>query len=255
MISNKKDGVELILNKQRQLKQIKLRKKRKRRFITLISIFIIISIFYLYLTSSISQIKYVNITGIEYFSRNEIMELGDVEENQLYLLTFPSLIKTKIIKDDMINDVIITKNTNRILNIEIIEKRILGYVYTDKPYLLIETGELIELVKDKQNLILHLPLIEGFDIDFLPEIASSLKELTIEMLNNITEIHHHVNTYDENMLKIVMIDGNKVFTSLDSIITVNNYFSIIKSLKINRACIYIDESSKTAYTSQCPELD
>lgn len=215
----------------------------------------LISLLYLYITTPISQLKHINITGINYFTRAEIMNIGELEDTDFYLLTFTSLIKTKLLSDDMISDVVVTKDTKRNLYIEISEKRLLGYIYTDKPYLLVEKGELIELTKEKQGLITQIPLIVGFIEEYLSDLAGSLNELTIDIINNITEIHHYASTYDENMLKIIMIDGNKVFTSLDSIIAVNNYFSIVKSLKISNSCIFIDESSKTAYTSQCPESE
>lgn len=255
MISSKKDGVELILEKQKQLKKSKLHKKRKRRLTIVISFITVILLIYLYITTPISRLKHINITGINYFTRDEIMIIGEIEDSDFYLLTFTSLIKTKLLNEEMISDVAITKDDKRNLNIAISEKRLLGYIYTDKPYLLVENGELIELTKEKQGLITQIPLIVGFTEEYLTEIAGSLNELTVDIINNITEIHHYASTYDDNMLKIVMIDGNKVFTSLDSIITVNNYFAIVKSLKISNSCIFIDESSKTAYTSQCPESE
>lgn len=255
MISSKKDGVELILEKQKQLKKIKLHKKRKRVLTITISIVTLIFIIYLYIASPISHLNHINITGINYFTRNEIMEQSGIEDKDFYLLTFTSLIKTKLVKNEMISEVIVAKDRDRNLNIKITEKRLLGYLYSDKPYLLIENGELIELTKEKQGIITQIPLIIDFNDEILGELTNALIDLSVDIVSNITEIHHYSSTYDENMLKIIMIDGNKVFTSLDSITTVNNYFAIVKSLKISNSCIFIDESSKTAYSSQCPESE
>ena len=50
-----------------------------------------------------------------------------------------------------------------------------------------------------------------------------------------------------------MKDGNRLFTSYYSVDILNKYNGISSANKKVNACIYIDEFSKNAYTSICPE--
>lgn len=208
--------------------------------------------FFLYIESDLSRINYIKISGLKYFDKDDIYELANINNDDLFLLTFSSLIKTKLIKNEMITDVSVYKDKQRNLNIVIKEKRLLAYLYDEEPYFITEDGHLLLMNQEKQSLIVNLPLIVDIEIDKLSSIALALANLSDDIINNITEIHHYESSYDENMLKIIMIDGNQLFTSLSAIDTVNNYFSFVKALNLTNSCIFIDESSKTAYSSSCP---
>lgn len=251
-LNDKKDGVALVLAKQHAIKQAKIKKRNKRRFIsTIIVTFLIISS-YLYLTSSVARINYISITGNYYHDKNDIMMIANIKANDYWLITYPGLIKTKLTSDPMINDAEILKANDRNLQINIKEERLLAYLYTDKAYFVIENGELLEMNESKQWLIQELPLLVGFTNEDIKTYVDALGAINDETRANITEIHHYATSFDENMLKIIMIDGNKVYTSLSAISSVNNYFAIVKVLKVTNSCIYIDENSKTAYSSECP---
>ncbi|MPN48966.1 Cell division protein DivIB [bioreactor metagenome] len=169
------------------------------------------------------------------------------------MLTFNSVLEHRIAENPLIQSVTVTKQSGRNVLIRIQEKRIIGYTYLDQAYLVLADNTLVELAADKQAVIAELPLLVDFDnSEIAAGIGSALDKLSLEVLRNISEIHRYSTSYDENMLKIVMIDGNLIYTSLNAIDTVNNYFSILEVLKVSNSCIFIEDSSKTAYSSSCP---
>lgn len=208
---------------------------------------------YLYYYSKYSRINYIIIDGNSYLSRETVLELAQIDDNDLILLTFSNLVEKRIMQNPIVDNVTVSKLKGRNIEISITEKHIVGYTYLDTAYILLADNTLIKLDSTNLNIITKVPLLVDFTQDQLKDgIIEALTQLSTEMLQNIAEIHHYQTTYDENMLKIMMNDGNLVFSGLSTISVVNNYFNILEVLKVSNSCIYIDESSQTAYSSACP---
>ena len=253
MTSTNKDAVTILLERKKLLKKQALLKKRNKRVFILSLLVFVILFCYLYYYSKYSRINYVIINGNSYLSREDILELAQIDDDDLIVLTFSSLIQKRIMQSPIVDSVTVTKLSDRNIEIAITEKQIVGYTYLDTAYLALTDNSLMKLDSANLDIITKVPLLVDFTEEQLKAgIIDALTQLSTEMLQNIAEIHHYETTYDENMLKIMMNDGNLIFTGLASINVVNNYFNILEVLKVSNSCIYIDESSKTAYSSACP---
>jgi hypothetical protein len=81
--------------------------------------------------------------------------------------------------------------------------------------------------------------------------VDALKTIQREALGSVSEIHLAPTAYDENYVKVIMQDGNKIFTSLKTLSLIEAYPSIVNELKAANACIFFDEMTRTAYSQPC----
>ena len=72
--------------------------------------------------------------------------------------------------------------------------------------------------------------------------------------DEISEIHRYPFSYDENMLEVIMRDGNYLYLSYYSLSMLNEYYTIASGITVteDKACIFLDEMTNSGYTSECP---
>lgn len=66
------------------------------------------------------------------------------------------------------------------------------------------------------------------------------KVLTRELIEKFAEIVPYKTSYDKNMFKITMQDGNIVYTNLKSIKMLSKYQSVLTKLKGQSVCLVLD---------------
>ena len=67
----------------------------------------------------------------------------------------------------------------------------------------------------------------------------------------ISEINPHQESYDKNMVELIMEDGNRIYTSYDSMILLNAYKKTLKSLKEDNVCFVMDSLTGSYVTEDC----
>lgn len=214
--------------------------------------FILIIVF-IFLTDE-SKVFDVSIVGNYYLDDQEVLELSEINDN--YYLNIPLFIENNIKSHPLIEDAHVSLLENNIININIKEKKIVGYYLSDEGNfeVLTSSNEAYTLNEDEIYIISNIPLIGKLDEDKIDKFCLKLGELDSNIIKQISEINLYPFSYDPNMYEFVMNDGNYCFVSLNDIDKIYEYYSISYNIDqdIGHACIYIGDFTISAYASTCP---
>ena len=149
---------------------------------------------------------------------------------------------------------------NRKLTFELQEKLIIGYyVKKDKNYVLCQDGTSIEIEEQYLNTIVHFPLLSNFSAKqrklLCEQFQKHRKVLTRNLIEKFAEIVPYKTSYDKNMFKITMQDGNVVYTNLKSIKMLSKYQSVLTKLKGQSVCLVLDSTHSTIEKVNCDDLN
>ena len=239
-----------------------LRKKRKKAtayekakvLCCTVAVFLSLTIIGLiYFISDVSNIYHIDVRGNYYLSDKDILTLSGLDRDSKYLFTIPFVIEKRIKENNIIEECKVSLLDNRLVRIEVQEKKIIGYALENGLYVLVlNNGERSGLNNDNLYLISKVPLIEGFDDEELRQIEKRLGECDREVIDQISEIHKYPQLKYQN-LELVMVDGNYIFTSIYGLNILEKYYDIESSYVSDRKqCYYFEDISGNAYTSACP---
>ncbi|MBR2577818.1 MAG: FtsQ-type POTRA domain-containing protein, partial [Erysipelotrichaceae bacterium] len=193
--------------------------------------------------------------GNIYLSDKDIIELSGISEDDKYLLVFPKAKERKLLKSPYIEEATVRLLDDRLIQISVKEVKQVAYLYEDgESRILLINGERIKLDSDNSYLIEKLPLLEGYDKEQISEILRGFKLIEYGTINEISEIHRYPFSYDANMMEVIMRDGNFCFVSWTGLSMLDEYYRIVSGLdpSLGNVCIYLDELTKSGYTSICP---
>lgn len=229
------------------------KKKHKIQFIMFFSIIIIVflTILTLFIFSDQNKIYRVNYYGNKLLSDDYLRSLANFEGKN-YFLTTDGAIESKLAKDPFVESVKVKHTNDGIITVKIVEKKLLGYIYNDKPYVVDLDGNKINIDASNQFLISKLPIITGFNDKELTDLVKKLSKASNKIIFDISEIKRYKTSYDDNSLMIILRDGNYLFASGGAIELINKYYSIVSNIKKTPACIFFDEVTSSAYSSKCP---
>jgi cell division septal protein FtsQ len=199
--------------------------------------------------SDIFRIMSVSVIGNDHVTDQEIIELSEIRVNDRIWLTFNNSVKRKISASAWVADVRIIKNQN-IITIEVTEHRILGYKVNDKISLLLQSGSLIALKESQLDWIATHAIISGFEEeDLLDKLVKSFADVDDSIMMFISEIHQSAVSYDSALIRLVMSDGNQIFTDFAALDLINEYKLIVNQISPSNKCIYFDALHR-AYSSR-----
>ena len=232
--------------------------KRKKDNIFLYSFicgFTVLVLFIVFLLfSRESKVFDVTVSGNRYFDEQDIIKTGSVNDN--YFLNVPFLIENKLKKHPLINNAKVSLLDGKVINLEIEEKKIVGYRLTDESEFeaILSDGSLYTLKDNEIYLISNAPQISIANEDKLSKLCKNIDELEPDIIKQISEINSYPFTYDPDMYEFVMADGNYCFVSLNDINKIVEYYSISFNIDqdVGHACIYIGDFTISAYSSTCP---
>ena len=240
---------------EQQTKIKKIKKKRKRRKLTFIAFFLLFS--YHYWSNDLSKPKIISVSGNYVLPKDEIIAQSDVNLDTMMVVANPLLIKHRLLKHPLINKVNVSWSlTKRYININVEEVDVFGYRQSSsKAQMLMFDGTHVNLDADFYKFMPHLIFIEGFSDEVSEKrLIESFQNLNRDIINQISEIHQKSVSFDDNYIELRMNDGNKVYTSFQSVERINYYFDIITNLKASNTCIIIDEMSGEAYSQPCNDV-
>jgi cell division protein FtsQ len=237
------------------IKDKKVRHKQRlikiytRRLIFLALLMMIGVSAYLIDKSELFRVKSVSVIGNIHISDEEIIALSEiVDGDRIWMISKSSVIK-KVSDSTWIADVSIVKQQN-IVTIEVTEHRILGYKVTDKISLLLQSGQLITLKESQLDWIATHALISGFDDEvLLDKLVVSFANVDDSMLMFISEIHQSSVSYDDALIRLIMSDGNQIYTEFAALDLINEYKLIVNQISPANKCIYFDALHR-AYSSR-----
>lgn len=226
-------------------KKMKFRKRRKRTIL-----FLLFAVILAYFISDYSNIRVIDISGTNFYTKEEIMKIAKLEYGTKSILSPWFVIEKRVEEAPVVEDAKVKKSWNGIVKIQITEEKMLGYHIVDKKAYLIIDGKDDQLVED-ETLLATIPYISNMDDEFLQKYKEAIKDVSASNLRLVSEISKYETSYDENMLKIQMEDGHIVYSSLDGLKNLDYYNEILKGLKTTHKCIVFAEESNAAYSQKC----
>lgn len=234
----------------------KKKNRPKRRFkITMLIVVLVVIALSLYFYSDLSKVKSLKVEGNYYFNDKEILTMADLSYDTRHITIFPFIHENRLEKHDLIKSVNIHKTFSGVVTIQVEEEDIIGtYQENKKTYLLLGDGSSMELAKEDQNRIVKFPMIGKFSKEQRELMAQSFVKdegVKDEIMLLISEINPHQESYDKNMVELIMEDGNRIYTSYDSMILLNAYKKTLKSLKEDNVCFVMDSLTGSYVTEDC----
>ena len=219
----------------------KVKKKVHIKILPILILLLVIGLIYL-IYSYISKLPITNIyiTGNNYLSDQEIIELANIENYPSFLLTTSKKIKTNISKNSLISKVRVTKNWWGIVNIEVEEHNILFRQYNDEETLVLDNKNTI---KDS-NYRYQVPKL----LNYVPDnkynsFIKGMNKVNEDVKLQISEITYVPNDQDKDRFLLYMNDGNYVYLTLTKFKQINYYEDILKKLKGSKGILYLDSGN------------
>ncbi|MFR9256623.1 MAG: cell division protein FtsQ/DivIB [Merdibacter sp.] len=207
-----------------RLKKTKARRRRtirRRHRLHLIIALGIVLLILLYFASDLSKVRSLRVEGNRFYSDEQICEMAGVGYDTRYLR--PAFLMENALKGgSLIEDVQVEKSWNGDIRIKVEEKHVIGYLVQEDAYVLLcSSGEQITLQEDEIGSIVNYPLLNGFSDEQLDSIAQAFDEVSeevgAELIERISEILPYETSFNQNMMKIVMRDGNTLYSGYDSV--------------------------------------
>ena len=242
------------LNKRKNAKIISHYEKAKSGYL-LLSVFLsLLIIGTLYLLLDVSNIKSIKVEGNVYLKDGDVINSSGLSLNTKYI----SLLYTEPTNIRMKNNPLYDECSVKLLDdhsvlISVKEKKIIGYAYENNANnLILEDDTRVALNKDNMYLIEKVPLLAGFTKEDTILIEKNLAKVDYKMINEISEMHYYPELkYQDH--KIIMRDGNNIFTSVYGLNLLNRYYDIVSSdTSSGHKCYYVEDISGNVYSSACP---
>lgn len=229
---------------ERYLSKTEKKKKRKRNrrillFCCIASI-LILSVFYL--NSDLSKVKSLRVKNNYYYSSQTILDKAELDYSSSYILSIRWFIEHKLAEDPLIKSAKVSKDLAGGIMVSVEEEKIVGYLAENKKQLLIVGEGLVEYDLD-ESVLSALPRISGFSEEQLIKLEQSFESIDTKLILDISEILPYSTSYDENMVQLIMLDGNRISSSYRGVELLSNYKSILPQLEGTHVCLYMDEFS------------
>lgn len=251
-------GLDVLLEKlnfEKAAKKIKSRRKLYSRLVIIGLTVLIVGSLLVYFLSSASNVRSVKVVNNRYLSDEYIQELTGISTDSKYLLLFTSFNGFKAEDSPLIKDIRVEKGGNRSVVIYVEENTIMGYRYTDKMELVLGDGTIIPFESRYIYSLAILPMFMINDNDRTVAIAKEMNNLDTDIISRISEVKEYSLSYDPNMVKFVMDDGYRIYTSLDGVKYIAEYLKIITSSSSKHSCIFIDPDHQMAVIRDCKDLE
>ncbi len=216
-------------------------------------IFGFIVLIVLFFISDYSNIYHISVNGNYYLSEKDVISISGLSEYDKYFFTIPYFVEKKINESPYIESCEVIKSDDRLIEINVTEKKQVAYssIASIEKIIFVD-GTSVDVTDNNAYLKRRLPEIDGFTSEQLDTVLRGFKNLDAGTIDQISEIHRYSFSYDENMLEVIMKDGNICFVSWTGLNMLNKYYSIVSSLKAGNSCIYLDELTNSGYVSTCP---
>lgn len=257
MLDNDNNNVDdiYLINKKKNAKRKKVFNLIKKTCFLIGIILGFILIVFLYFNNDCSNVYHISVEGNIYLKDEDIIEIAKVNDDDKYLLIIPQIIENNLLKSPYIEEAKVYKLDNNLIKIEVKEIKQIAYLYEDyESKILLINNERILLDEDNYYLIDRLPLMEGYTKEQIEIILRGFKQIDDSTINEISEIHRYPFSYDENMLEIIMKDGNYCFVSWTGLKMLEEYYRFVSSIDKDdgNVCIYLDELTNSGSIRSCP---
>lgn len=219
------------------------RKKKKRvkyKIKNIIMLLLLFSFIGLVLYCVIMMpIDNIYISGNGIVSDDEVMEIADIDSYPSFLLVNRFDIKKKLLNNDYIEDVKIKKRFGNVIEISILEYRVVASNSSGR--IILSNGKEIE---NHYN-IYDVPLLvnEISDRKVFEMFVSKMDKLDKNILRQISEVEYSPVEVDDLRFLFYMSDGNVVHITLTKLNKMDKYNKIKDKLLGKKAIIYLDSGN------------
>lgn len=213
---------------------------KKRRF-NLLKFLIVTMILYIIVFAVYSfftfPIKNIRVYNANILSDQEILRISKIDNYPSFFLTSKAAIRNKLKKNDYIKDAIVRKKWLGIIEIEIVEKKILFFDLNSNK-LVLEGNYRIDKISG------YYPVLaDSLSEEIYNKLEKKMELLDKDIIYKISEIKYSPNEVDNERFLLIMNDGNYVYLTLYSFDKVNKYNDIIESLEKKRGILYLDSGN------------
>lgn len=243
----------------KQIRAQRERKMRKRRRFRRLVLLALVAIVFFYFVSDLSKVRSLSVKGNYFYNDEEIFELAGVSYDTRYLLKPAFLIESSLKSGSLIESVSVQKDFSGVIRIEVQEKLVVGYlVKDDEYYLLTSEGKEIKVSDQQISAAKRYPLLSGFDDEQLSALAAAFDaakdQIKADVLMRISEIIPYETSFNTDMMRVIMRDGNTLYGSYDSVGVLQIYENVLTKLKGNNVCLYMDEENGAMSKISCSEF-
>lgn len=242
-------------------KKIK-RKIKRQKFTKRVLILLVISLItyglYLFDQSPISRFATIKVSGNQYYSESDIIEMSGVEKGSRMITNLPFMIKGRLKNLPLVDKAKVNVYYNKgYLSLDIKEVKAVAYSKDERIKIYFSNGEVVNAEGSTFNMIAQLPLLNGFDSanidkDFLLELG----KLPDESYQAISEIYSTPSELEPSAMKMVMNDEYFVYLSIETLPMLRQYATLVNGAQESNKCIDMidygpNESSQTAIVRRC----
>lgn len=198
-----------------------------------------------YLFSPYTKVQALICSGNYYYSPQQVYALADLSVDSRTFSHPAGEVEKTLESNPLIESAQVIKDGQN-LSIAIQEKTIIGYYEQDGAnYLVTSANERIPVENETElRTLVHFPLLVDLPDETIEKIAKETTEhpdqLTRTVYEKIAEILPWQESYDKNMLKLVLQDGNTVFTSIPSLFMMSTYQQVLSNLQGENVCLLLD---------------
>jgi cell division protein FtsQ len=212
------------------------KKKRKIKFTRILIVLIILFCFFYggyYLFNQ--PISNIFITGNNYLSDQEIIELGGLSNYPKTFKIPSSQIEKNLKKNIYVKEVKVYKKSFTQVYITVTEN--IPIVYLEKSnQTLLKDGKTVNKKFDVPILVNDIPN------NLLTDFIDSMSNINNDVLRRISEVKYDPNIDNQRFL-LTMIDGNYVYINFDTFDNINEYLNIIKNFPDKKGILYLDSGN------------
>ncbi len=215
------------------------RKKKKFNFLKFIVFILILYLLYHLIIYALDiKTKNIIVFNNNYYRDEKIIETAKIENYPKFFLLSKSSIKKRLLKLELIEDVKVSKKYPFVLEINIIEKKILLYSKDKNKYLCSDNK-----YYDLNNIDGIPTLINYVPEAVLNEFVKELNNIDNNIISKISEVEYSSTSYDDKRFLLYMNDGNLVYINNSKLNKLNKYIEIVKKLDNKKGILYLDSGN------------
>ena len=215
-------------------KQTPVKKKRKILYGRIfLAIFLLAMIIVLIVVLVPKKIKNISVSGNQFLSDQEVIELAGLEDYPSTFTHFSFQIKQALEDDVFVKSATVSKSWLYDVHIAIEENRPLFYD-TTKQKTILESGDEVDGSFDVPTLVNYTP------DTIYSKLIQKMKDLDTDIIRRISEMQYDPNDVDPNRFLFTMDDGNYVYLTANQLSNINNYVTIISKFVGKKGILYLD---------------
>lgn len=221
------------------------RKKANRRLSTILILFAVLIALVVYMQTSVSDVKAVNVSGLDWLTEAYVLAGTDLDTSSKIVRVSPNDIEQTIRALPGVRDAKVDRSWYNIVTVDVEEEKMIAYSRNDAEEVVVladgslhPTGQINDPEKLKDG-----PLLREFtDVTELEKVASELEQVDDAMRARMSEIVFSKKKDEPVRYEIYMNDGNTLLTPTFKLSqTVSKYGDIFENIpKGQRGTVVMD---------------